>query len=41
MDGEIALGSIMAATANFDHRAIDGATAAQFMQALKSIWKAR
>ncbi|QDC37774.1 dihydrolipoamide acetyltransferase family protein [Sphingobium fuliginis] len=33
--GEIAMATIMAATASFDHRAIDGATAAQFMAALR------
>ncbi|CAN5383577.1 pyruvate dehydrogenase complex dihydrolipoamide acetyltransferase [soil metagenome] len=35
VDGGIALATIMAATASFDHRAIDGATAAQFMAALR------
>jgi pyruvate dehydrogenase E2 component (dihydrolipoamide acetyltransferase) len=34
---EIALATIMAATASFDHRAIDGATAAQFMAALRDL----
>ncbi|GLS98987.1 acetyltransferase component of pyruvate dehydrogenase complex [Sphingobium jiangsuense] len=33
VDGGIALATIMAATASFDHRAIDGAIAAQFMAA--------
>lgn len=33
--GEIAMATIMAATASFDHRAIDGATAAQFMATLR------
>jgi pyruvate dehydrogenase E2 component (dihydrolipoamide acetyltransferase) len=33
VDGDIALATIMAATASFDHRAIDGAVAAQFMAA--------
>ena len=33
--GEIKLATIMAATASFDHRAIDGAVAAQFMSALR------
>ncbi|OCC24353.1 pyruvate dehydrogenase complex dihydrolipoamide acetyltransferase [Croceicoccus estronivorus] len=37
VDGHIALATIMAATASFDHRAIDGATAAQFMQALREL----
>ncbi|MES2301314.1 MAG: 2-oxo acid dehydrogenase subunit E2, partial [Pseudomonadota bacterium] len=35
--GEIALATIMAATASFDHRAIDGAAAAQFMAALREM----
>ncbi|SLK07987.1 dihydrolipoamide acetyltransferase family protein [Novosphingobium mathurense] len=35
VDGQIALASIMAASASFDHRAIDGADAARFMAALK------
>ena len=35
VDGQIALATIMAATASFDHRAIDGAVAARFMQALR------
>jgi len=35
--GEIQLATIMAATASFDHRAIDGATAARFMKALKEL----
>ncbi len=33
--GEIALATIMAATASFDHRAIDGAVGAQFMAAIR------
>jgi pyruvate dehydrogenase E2 component (dihydrolipoamide acetyltransferase) len=37
VDGEIALATIMAATASFDHRAIDGAVAAQFMASFKAI----
>jgi pyruvate dehydrogenase E2 component (dihydrolipoamide acetyltransferase) len=37
VDGEIALATIMAATASFDHRAIDGATGAQFMQAFRGL----
>ncbi|AMK26551.1 dihydrolipoamide acetyltransferase family protein (plasmid) [Sphingobium sp. SJ10-10] len=37
VDGGIALATIMAATASFDHRAIDGATAAQFMAALRDL----
>jgi pyruvate dehydrogenase E2 component (dihydrolipoamide acetyltransferase) len=31
VDGELALATVMAATGSFDHRAIDGAVAAQFM----------
>jgi pyruvate dehydrogenase E2 component (dihydrolipoamide acetyltransferase) len=38
--GEIALATIMAATASFDHRAIDGAVAAQFMAALRDLIEA-
>jgi pyruvate dehydrogenase E2 component (dihydrolipoamide acetyltransferase) len=34
---EIGLATIMAATASFDHRAINGATAARFMAALKDL----
>lgn len=37
VDGAIALATIMAATASFDHRAIDGAVAAQFMQAFREL----
>lgn len=35
VDGAMALATIMAATGSFDHRAIDGATAAQFMAAFR------
>ncbi len=35
--GEIQLATIMAATASFDHRAIDGAIAAQFMKAFREL----
>jgi len=35
IDGGIGLATIMAATASFDHRVIDGAVAAQFMAALR------
>lgn len=35
--GEMALATIMAATASFDHRAIDGAVAARFMAALREL----
>jgi pyruvate dehydrogenase E2 component (dihydrolipoamide acetyltransferase) len=37
VDGQIALATIMAATASFDHRAIDGATGAQFMAAFREL----
>ncbi|WP_176594200.1 dihydrolipoamide acetyltransferase family protein [Sphingobium sp. EM0848] len=37
VDGGIALAPIMAATASFDHRAIDGAVAAQFMAAFRDL----
>ncbi|MGE4430611.1 MAG: pyruvate dehydrogenase complex dihydrolipoamide acetyltransferase [Sphingobium sp.] len=37
VDGGIALATIMAATASFDHRAIDGAVAAQFMAAFREL----
>ena len=37
VDGEIALATIMAATASFDHRAIDGAVAARFMAAFRHL----
>ncbi|MBN8845822.1 MAG: pyruvate dehydrogenase complex dihydrolipoamide acetyltransferase [Sphingomonadales bacterium] len=37
VDGQIALATIMAATASFDHRAIDGATGARFMQAFRQL----
>ncbi|WCT74539.1 dihydrolipoamide acetyltransferase family protein [Sphingomonas naphthae] len=36
VDGQIALATIMAATASFDHRAIDGAVAARFMAAFRN-----
>ncbi len=36
VDGEIALAPIMALTASFDHRAIDGAAGAQYMAALRA-----
>jgi pyruvate dehydrogenase E2 component (dihydrolipoamide acetyltransferase) len=35
--GGIGLATIMAITASFDHRAIDGATAAQFLNALREL----
>jgi pyruvate dehydrogenase E2 component (dihydrolipoamide acetyltransferase) len=37
VDGKIELATIMAATASFDHRAIDGSTGAQFMQAFREL----
>jgi len=37
VDGEMQFATIMAATASFDHRAIDGAVAAQFMKAFKEL----
>ncbi|QUT07193.1 pyruvate dehydrogenase complex dihydrolipoamide acetyltransferase [Sphingobium phenoxybenzoativorans] len=37
VDDEIGFATIMAATASFDHRAIDGATAAQFMAAFRDL----
>ena len=37
VDGEIALATIMSATASFDHRAIDGATGAQFLAAFRDL----
>jgi pyruvate dehydrogenase E2 component (dihydrolipoamide acetyltransferase) len=36
VDGQIALATIAALTASFDHRAIDGAAAAQFMTSLRN-----
>jgi len=35
--GEIGLATIMAATASFDHRAIDGAVGAEFMRAFRAL----
>jgi len=37
VDGEMALATIMSVTASFDHRAIDGALAAKFLAAFKSL----
>lgn len=37
LDGKIGLATIMSATASFDHRAIDGAVAAQFMAAFRNL----
>lgn len=38
--GQLALARVMAATASFDHRAIDGAVAARFMAAIRTIVEA-
>jgi pyruvate dehydrogenase E2 component (dihydrolipoamide acetyltransferase) len=40
VDGALGLATVMAATASFDHRAIDGATAAQFMAAFRELVEA-
>jgi len=37
VDGKIKLATIMAATASFDHRVIDGAAGAKFMQAFRGL----
>lgn len=37
VDGRLALANVMAATASFDHRAIDGVVAARFMAAFRAI----
>lgn len=37
VDGQLGLATVMAATASFDHRAIDGAIAARFMAAFKNL----
>jgi pyruvate dehydrogenase E2 component (dihydrolipoamide acetyltransferase) len=37
VDGEMSLATIMSATASFDHRAIDGAVAAEFMAAFRAL----
>ena len=37
VDGGIGLATIMAATASFDHRAIDGATGAEFMKTFRDL----
>lgn len=36
-NGQIGLATVMAATASFDHRAINGATGVQFMAALREM----
>lgn len=40
VDGEIALATVVSLTASFDHRAIDGAIAAQFMAVLRELVEA-
>jgi len=40
VDGRVGLATVMAATASFDHRAIDGACAARFMSAFRSFTEA-
>ena len=37
VDGAIKLATVMAATASFDHRAIDGSVAAEFMRAFRAL----
>lgn len=37
VDGALAVATVMSATGSFDHRAIDGADGAQFMQAFKQL----
>ncbi|MBB6427850.1 2-oxo acid dehydrogenase subunit E2 [Sphingopyxis sp. JAI128] len=37
VDGGIKLATIMAATASFDHRAVDGATGAEFLRSFKTL----
>ena len=37
VDGALAVATVMSATGSFDHRAIDGADGAQFMQAFKNL----
>jgi len=36
-DGALAIGTVMTATASFDHRAVDGAVGAQFLEAFKNL----
>jgi pyruvate dehydrogenase E2 component (dihydrolipoamide acetyltransferase) len=36
-DGKIEIGNIMKVTLSSDHRVVDGASAAQFLQTLKSL----
>jgi pyruvate dehydrogenase E2 component (dihydrolipoamide acetyltransferase) len=40
VDDALAIASVMTATGSFDHRAIDGATGAELMQAFKSLVEA-
>ena len=37
LDGEIAVRPMMTLTATFDHRAVDGAPAAEFLQTVKEL----
>ena len=39
-DGELAVGNMMKVTLSCDHRVVDGATGAQFLQTLKGILEA-
>ena len=36
-DGALAIGTVMTATGSFDHRSVDGAVGAQFMEAFKKL----
>ena len=40
VDGALGVATVMSATGSFDHRAIDGATGAEFMSALKALIEA-
>jgi pyruvate dehydrogenase E2 component (dihydrolipoamide acetyltransferase) len=37
VDGQLAVRPMMTLTATFDHRAVDGAPAAEFLQAVKDL----
>ena len=37
VDGQIAIGKVMTATLSADHRAVDGAYAATFLEALRAL----
>ena len=39
-DGELAIGNMMKVTLSCDHRVVDGATGAQFLQTVKGILEA-